>query len=92
MLEELTRDFADGLVFADRERPCAVNVRSKQAFQPGIGPHSEAKTVELVMRQLPSPTPTVTRNTPHVCPIRKLHDKSAICVSDRRRNGESRLR
>ncbi len=29
-----------------------VNVRTMQPFQPGIGPHSEAKTVELVLREL----------------------------------------
>jgi hypothetical protein len=52
MLEKFTHDFAEGLALADRDRPSAVNARSKVAFQPGIGPHSEAKTVELVMQKL----------------------------------------
>jgi hypothetical protein len=37
---------------ADARRPQAVNVRSKERFQPGIGPHSEAQTVELVAKEL----------------------------------------
>ena len=51
-LQTIAADFAGGIALADQRRPQAVNVRSKIAFQPGIGPHSEASTVELVMREL----------------------------------------
>lgn len=51
-LGEIVADFAGGIVLADARRPVAVNVRSKEQFQPGIGPHSEAQTVELVITEL----------------------------------------
>jgi len=47
-LDRFVQDFALALVAADAARPCATNARSKMAFQPGIGPHSEAQTVKLV--------------------------------------------
>jgi hypothetical protein len=56
-LGEIVADFADGMIHADARRPVAVNMRSKQQFQPGIGPHSEAQTVELVMAELPTLKP-----------------------------------
>ena len=39
------------MVAADHRRPQAVNQRSGAAYQVGLGPHTEAKTVELVMAQ-----------------------------------------
>jgi hypothetical protein len=51
-LREFVSDFATSIKLADQLKPQAINIRSKQAFQSGIGPHSEAKTVELVMVQL----------------------------------------
>ena len=51
-VEQLVKDFARGIELADARRPTAVNQRSKVPFQPGIGPHSEAATVELVMSDL----------------------------------------
>ena len=51
-LQTITSDFADAIELADAKRPQAVNIRSKIAFQPGIGPHSESATVEHVMREL----------------------------------------
>lgn len=56
-LQTITSDFASGIALADHKRPQAVNVRSKVAFQPGIGPHSEASTVELVMNELAGAKP-----------------------------------
>src|SRR5262249_38526392 len=35
-------------------RPQASNARTKDAFQPGIGPHTEARTVALVAAELES--------------------------------------
>jgi hypothetical protein len=42
----LTRDFAAGLLLADARRPRWA------AYQPGIGPHTEPKTVALVLAEL----------------------------------------
>jgi hypothetical protein len=47
-LDRFVSDFAIALATADAARPCATNARSKVAFQPGIGPHTEAQTVKLV--------------------------------------------
>ena len=57
-LERLVDDFAKALVAADAARPSATNVRSKTAFQQGIGPHSEAQTVKLVGAELERLEPT----------------------------------
>jgi hypothetical protein len=51
-LKTFVTDFADGIRLADGRRPQAGNSRSKTLFKPGIGPHSEAQTVALVMREL----------------------------------------
>jgi hypothetical protein len=51
-LDRLVDDFAMALMGADSARPGASNARSKAAFQPGIGPHSEAQTVKLVGAEL----------------------------------------
>lgn len=51
-LGEIAADFAAALVQADHRHPQATNLRSGQRFQLGIGPHTEAQTVELVMREL----------------------------------------
>lgn len=48
-LETVVNDFAMAFQKADAKQPSATNVRSGIAFQPGLGPHTEAKTVELVM-------------------------------------------
>lgn len=41
--------FAQGLQSADATGPQAVNQRSKEFFRPGIGPHTEAKAVEMAV-------------------------------------------
>lgn len=51
-LGELVEDFATAMESVDARRPQAVNQRSKEAYQPGIGPHTEAGTVALVMHEL----------------------------------------
>ena len=51
-IPQIVNDFAAAIKAADGRRPQAVNVRSKEAFQPGIGPHSESKTVELVASEM----------------------------------------
>lgn len=61
-LDEFVTDFAVGIKSADARRPQAVNVRSKEHFQPGIGPHSEAQTVEFVMTELAALKPSMYAN------------------------------
>ena len=56
-LGQVVADFAAGIVAVDRLSPVAVNVRTKEPFQAGIGPHSESKTVELVLEQMASEGP-----------------------------------
>jgi hypothetical protein len=51
-LATIVTAFARGLERADVRRPQAINARSKDRFQPGIGPHSEEDTVKLVMKEL----------------------------------------
>ena len=51
-LSTLVADFAAGIKAADGLSPVAVNVRTKVAFRPGIGPHTEAQTVKLTMDQM----------------------------------------
>jgi hypothetical protein len=47
-LDEIVTDFARSIERVDARSPQAVNARSKKPFQPGIGPHSESETVEMV--------------------------------------------
>jgi hypothetical protein len=61
-LERFVQDFARGLTAVDAARPCATNVRSKIAFQPGIGPHSEAQTVKLIGTELERLGPEIYRH------------------------------
>ncbi len=51
-LKKIVNDFAMGLEKSDSHKPIAINSRSKTPFQPGIGPHTESKTVELVAKEL----------------------------------------
>lgn len=74
-MRSLVEDFAARLKAADGRRPIATNSRSGIAFQPGIGPHSETRTVELVVSEMsvswperyggagPSPYPKMPRLT-----------------------------
>ncbi len=56
-LEDLVEDFARGLKLADSKHPQQVSSRTGKAYQPGIGPHTEAKTVDLVMTELVAEEP-----------------------------------
>jgi hypothetical protein len=51
-LADLVADFATCMKRIDSRRPVAVNARTGEAYQPGIGPHSETKTVDLVAAEL----------------------------------------
>ena len=54
---------------ADAKEPQAVSQRSGATYQPGIGPHSEAQTIQLVMSELsliaPSRYATFRLNVPY---------------------------
>ena len=56
-LADFVVDFAAGLMIADSRSPQAINQRSKVPYQPGIGPHTEPLTVELVMDELRRTSP-----------------------------------
>lgn len=51
-LGQVVQAFASGLVAADSLRPEWTSVTTGRSYLPGIGPHPEAKTVELVLREM----------------------------------------
>jgi hypothetical protein len=55
-LPQLVNDFAIALRQADAHRPQAVSARGR-TYQPGIGPHSEQRTIELVTHELAGLSP-----------------------------------
>ena len=58
-LKTLVTDFASGMERADAKRPQQVSSRTGKAYQPGLGPHTEAKTVDLVMLELQAIRPEI---------------------------------
>ena len=56
-LRQLVDDFAQGLMEVDSKAPVAVSQRSGRPYSPGIGPHTEAQTINLVMSSLSSTRP-----------------------------------
>ncbi len=57
MLEAFVEDFARAVALVDSRSPVAVSQRSKQSYQPGIGPHSEVDTVRLVTQEMAAHNP-----------------------------------
>lgn len=53
----LVADFARAIARVDAHRPIALNQRSKEPYQPGIGPHTESATITLVMNDLRASVP-----------------------------------
>jgi hypothetical protein len=51
-LAQLVDDFAEAIQLADARGPQARNSRSGISYMPGMGPHSEAETLELVVTEL----------------------------------------
>jgi len=47
-ISEIVEAFANGMTTVDATRPVAINVRSKNPYKPGIGPHTERQTVRSV--------------------------------------------
>ena len=52
-LSQFVEALAEGIALADSAEPVAVNQRSGRSFRPGIGPHSEAATLDLALTALP---------------------------------------
>lgn len=57
MLADLVTDFARGIQAVDAQAPAASNSRTGASYQPGIGPHTEAQTIKLVMAHLADTDP-----------------------------------
>jgi hypothetical protein len=58
-LDHIIRDIAWAIAAVDARRPVARSARTEAIYQPGIGPHTEAKTLELVITELKSRTPEI---------------------------------
>jgi hypothetical protein len=56
-LDVLVKDFARGMAMADAKAPQQVSARTGKAYQPGLGPHTESRAVELVMTELAALSP-----------------------------------
>jgi len=68
-LADLAKDFAAAVAAADAKRPVAIHQRTGVSFQAGIGPHSELRTVRLVVEEMlaaqPVRHPAVTFGIPY---------------------------
>jgi hypothetical protein len=51
-LQSIVHDFAEAMVAIDHDAPVWTSDRTGKVYQPGIGPHPETKTVELVAHRL----------------------------------------
>jgi hypothetical protein len=51
-LDSITSGFARGIEAADSRHPQAKSARSERLYLPGIGPHTESQTIQLVMAEL----------------------------------------
>jgi hypothetical protein len=58
-LDHVVRDIAAAIAAVDARRPIARSSRSAAVYQPGIGPHTEAKTLELAAAELRSRLPDI---------------------------------
>lgn len=56
-LQTFVDDFATSIIAVDKTRPIAVNQRTGQPFQAGIGPHSEAQTIKLTLAEMKTAYP-----------------------------------
>jgi len=81
-LSTIVADFADCIKQADARHPQAISVRSKEPYTPGIGPHSEAATVQLVCNemQLAHPEHYAGRIATNVPYPRAPRQKCDLCI------------
>src|SRR5262245_39374525 len=56
-LPRIVDDFAAGMAAVDARRPQASSARTEKLYQPGLGPHTEAQTVNMVLSELASSQP-----------------------------------
>ena len=82
-LSSIVRDFASGIERVDSTKPLAVNVRTKKPYQPGIGPHTEAQTVRLVMDELSRRQPKIYGTYRTSVPYPELsRQRCDLCIGD----------
>jgi hypothetical protein len=78
VISELTADFAKAIEAVDAEHPVATSVRTKRAYQPGIGPHTETQTLALVRRRLSATEPAtygqIESDVPYLNAPRQKYD------------------
>jgi hypothetical protein len=55
-LSDFVRDFANALKLVDGRRPQFTS-RSGRVYQPGIGPHSEERAVDLIIEEMKTTNP-----------------------------------
>lgn len=86
LLAELVRDFAQGMQAVDSLAPVASNARTGVSYQAGIGPHTEAQTIKLVMAYLADTDPqryaSYRLGVPYADGTRQACD---VCLVDRER-------
>ncbi|MEX1133294.1 MAG: hypothetical protein WED83_00440 [Acidimicrobiia bacterium] len=82
-LKEFVTDFASALARVDASRPQALNARSGAPYQPGIGPHTEPRTVELVISNIKATKPESYIRAAHLAiPYGSSRDKCDICIGE----------
>lgn len=85
---DLVGDFATGMKLVDARAPIATNARSGTPYQPGIGPHTEAQTVRLVMGEVavryPDRYSSFRLDVPYGDGSRQACD---LCIGDQVLNG-----
>ncbi len=66
-LDAIVTGLAQGIAAADGLRPIAIGARSGKAYAPGIGPHSESRTLDLALTQLSTDhaSPPIEREVPY---------------------------
>ena len=82
-LQSPADEFAAALGAADARRPVAINQRTKQPFQPGIGPHSEAQAVRLAVAEMQAAQPNRYRDVSFDIPYPdKPRQKCDLSIAD----------
>ncbi|RRJ66071.1 hypothetical protein EHV15_26520 [Paenibacillus oralis] len=82
VLDEVVYDFAKGIEIVDNQYPQAINQRSKEKYQPGIGPHTESDTTKLVFDLVSEATNSKYFNKIHynVPYINNPRQKCDLCI------------
>ncbi|SDE68150.1 hypothetical protein SAMN02799630_06083 [Paenibacillus sp. UNCCL117] len=94
-LQEIVNDYALGLELADKKYPQAFNQRTKESYQQGIGPHSEADTSFLVYQALSEIYLDKYRDRVHfnISYVSNKRQKCDLCIGEKDAwNGLSKLK